>query len=558
MSIRRAALSIAIAAATASAAFGGGTTIYVYSGATGANNGTSWGDAYTSLQPALAAAVAGDSIWIAVGTYKPDPSNRSASFSLREGVAIYGGFTGPATSVDERIPDPNPAVADPLTDTILSGEIGAPGTADNSYSVVIGRSLSSLTRLDGVTITGGSNETSTAQGGGIDLVSSSPVINRCAIIGNFSTAGGGAMVFNPSNPSFTNCYFGSNSAGIRGGGMYAYGNATLNVTGCTFSSNTGTSGAGAIACGIAGGTIADCTFTGNYGGSQGGALWLFFSSPTVNRCTFTANSTNYNDGGSGGGGIWMFTASPVIDACTFNLNVSRQGGALYPSQNSSPVVTNCLMHDNLAFGGGGMMSVSSTPTLINCTVVANNDDNHFAGGLFLTSAGTTLINCIVRDNVGTEISGTVNASYCNIQQTVAGTGNTNVDPLFVDAPNKNFRLQLTSPSIDAGNNAAVPLTITTDLAGQPRFRDIATIADTGAGTAPITDLGAYESAPPPPPVCVGDINNDGTVNTADLTALLARFGQSVTPGTNGDLNNDGTVNTTDLTLLLSRFGTVCT
>lgn len=58
-------------------------------------------------------------------------------------------------------------------------------------------------------------------------------------------------------------------------------------------------------------------------------------------------------------------------------------------------------------------------------------------------------------------------------------------------------------------------------------------------------------------LCQGDINADGARNTADLTLLLATFGQSVPACTGGDLNSDGQVNTADLTLLLARFGQNC-
>jgi hypothetical protein len=60
----------------------------------------------------------------------------------------------------------------------------------------------------------------------------------------------------------------------------------------------------------------------------------------------------------------------------------------------------------------------------------------------------------------------------------------------------------------------------------------------------------------PPAGCVGDFNNDGNTNTADLVTFLSRFGQTVTPGATGDLNNDGFVNTLDLTRFLSAFGCV--
>lgn len=60
-----------------------------------------------------------------------------------------------------------------------------------------------------------------------------------------------------------------------------------------------------------------------------------------------------------------------------------------------------------------------------------------------------------------------------------------------------------------------------------------------------------------PPPCPADLNADGIVNTADLTILLVRFGQAVTPGSTADINADGVVNTTDLTALLVRFGQPC-
>ena len=61
----------------------------------------------------------------------------------------------------------------------------------------------------------------------------------------------------------------------------------------------------------------------------------------------------------------------------------------------------------------------------------------------------------------------------------------------------------------------------------------------------------------PPPPCVGDINGDRIINTADLTILLANFGQAVPAGTLGDFDGNATVNTADLTTFLAAFGTAC-
>jgi hypothetical protein len=66
------------------------------------------------------------------------------------------------------------------------------------------------------------------------------------------------------------------------------------------------------------------------------------------------------------------------------------------------------------------------------------------------------------------------------------------DPLFVAPAQDDFRLQLHSPAVDAGDNNRVPNGVTTDLAGGPRFVDVPAVPDTGAGSRPIVDIGAYE------------------------------------------------------------------
>ena len=67
-------------------------TYYVTPGGMGACS--SWADA-CALQTALANATTGDQIWVAAGVYTPTAGiDRSISFQLKNGVAMYGGFAG--------------------------------------------------------------------------------------------------------------------------------------------------------------------------------------------------------------------------------------------------------------------------------------------------------------------------------------------------------------------------------------------------------------------------------------------------------------------------------
>jgi hypothetical protein len=63
----------------------------------------------------------------------------------------------------------------------------------------------------------------------------------------------------------------------------------------------------------------------------------------------------------------------------------------------------------------------------------------------------------------------------------------------------------------------------------------------------------------PPPFCQGDANGDRLINFADITAVLANFGATYTPGSRGqgDSNNDGSVNFVDVTAVLASYGVTC-
>jgi hypothetical protein len=64
-------------------------------------------------------------------------------------------------------------------------------------------------------------------------------------------------------------------------------------------------------------------------------------------------------------------------------------------------------------------------------------------------------------------------------------------------------------------------------------------------------------ASPIPAVCIGDANGDRTVTFADITSVLANFGNTYTTTGAGDASFNGIVNFTDITTVLANFGTTC-
>ncbi len=441
--------------------------IYVDGGLTG-GDGLSWATAYGDLQTGINAANFGDEVWVKNGTYLPHDTDREISFTLKNGVALLGGFTGSGANRDKI-----------NTASVLSGAIGPnPDNSDNSYNVVFCQGLSPATILEGFIIQDGNADGATPltrNGGGLYNDGSSLTIRHVQFFQNQANEFGGA-INNGGNasPLIEYCTFSGNYAGNQGGAINndgGFANSSPTIFQSTFISNSALFGGAIYNSGNSGTsnpTITSCDFSSNSavgGGSNGGAIYNFgkdggSSMPTITNCIFNNNASS-----SSASGIYSLADAGTVIAsivnCTFYQNSAPKGGAVYVNEsnggNGESNITNSIFEGN----SGGMnptfnLSGNASPTInVSFSLVDAVD----CDGIMGTIAGGQIFSC---DGVSMVF---------------------NLNPTFVSA-GSDFRLMSTSPAINKGGAA----TVSTDKDELPRT------------VASVVDLGAYENQSPILPI----------------------------------------------------------
>jgi hypothetical protein len=214
------------------------------------------------------------------------------------------------------------------------------------------------------------------------------------------------------------------------------------------------------------------------------------------------------------------------------------GGAISADGSTLRAYSNTMVH-NQARSGGALRFANNVNAILDGNVIAENDVNGSAGGAYIDTSVVTMTNNIIALNTGDEdwngdgvvvqntgsdvrivnntiVSNTAegieaqdgaevlvrntiiagnNGGLHNFESSATltsdhntlwdngwnygnvtpGTGDIETDPLFLDAANGDFHLQMDSPCIDAGNPTGVPAF---DIEGTPRDAT--------------PDIGAYE------------------------------------------------------------------
>jgi hypothetical protein len=451
----------------------------------GTGNGENWTTPFGAVEQALANAQPDDSVWVKQGTYTP--TTTFAGVGRERNFALKGGV---------RVLGGFPPAGSPEEEdrngslylTTLSGLLVPADPAQSAFHVVTARAVGDEAILDGFVIRDGR-----ADG---DPGSEIPVER--------SEYGGGFLALPNQVESEVN---------------------EPRIQNCLFTENFAVFGGGAASSGL--------------GGTGGG---LVEPRPSFRACEFRGN-----DAESAGGGAATHRADIEFISCLIHENTAASGGGLASLRFStldvvgSTVVSNSCV--NAVFGGGGILvqsSIFATLSMTSSIVVGNSDGD--ATATFFDQ---------VRGGGGLGLSGLTIEYSCvtGIDTGIFPDDNIDDDPEFVDPSAGDYRLDIASPCIDAGNPVAgvVPADDsdvdgdldktepTPDLSRRQRIQNV------------VLDMGAFERR------CLGDLDFDGDVDSVDLALFIGQWGQTCWSCA-ADMNDDGFVDASDLPFLLGGWG----
>ncbi len=326
---------------------------------------------FAAIQPAIDAALDGDTVLIADGTYI-GTENKNLHWNSNEKHLTVMSENGAETCVIDCEDDG-------------SGFLLIDGCQDNTDVI------------QGLTVQNGSY----LHGAGMYCAHSSPLIRNCNFFLNGTdnqVAGfGGAIYFSNSSAILQDCTFRDNSSLGNGGAIYCY-ESPLLIEGCIFDGNTAETTGGGIACNKSDAVIRDCEFLGN-DSEGGGGISVTYASPIIESCIFQANRALY------GGAIQCRTGGqPTIGGAAnagnqFLNNLGLAGSELVCSGEDNEVIMAGFNH----FSGCSSSDYYVSPvemfnldgcvsdlTLIQQDIYVSEDGDNTADGLSWDTAFKTL------------------------------------------------------------------------------------------------------------------------------------------------------------------------
>jgi hypothetical protein len=309
-------------------------------------------DHFATIQQAINAACAGDSILVAPGFYSGS-GNRNLNFGGKDLVLVSEGGMG-AASIDG-------------------------GGVARGFSFGNGETSASV--VDGFSISGTSDA-------GIFCSNASPTIRNCDM--SFVTSGSG-IVLAPSFSLVEDCVISNNRTSTAGPGIRIVGGAP-NVLDCEIRDNEsiGSEGGG-ISIRNSAAVIESCLVFGNRSDDAGGGVYIEGApSPSILGCTFESNRAGTVASGRRGGAIQCFAAPVTISGCRFRGNSAEDGGAisLLTFSRNEATIEDCLFAANRAFSEGGALRLQGFNATIQRSTIVYNTSDDLGGGIHLADDDT--------------------------------------------------------------------------------------------------------------------------------------------------------------------------
>jgi subtilisin family serine protease len=297
-------------------------------GGSDSDDGSSWQDAFATIQKGIDSAIDGDIVEVNEGTYYESID-----------------FDGKAITVRS---------IDPLDWSIVTSTVIDANGDDEAVEFHTSEGADSV--LEGFKITGGDRR-------GIRCRTASPTIADCLITNNGSSSSeGGGMDNYEASPTVTNCVFHNNTA-EDGGGMFND-ESSPTVISCVFYDNTAEYGAGMYNDYDSVVEVINCLFYNNEADYDGGGIYNDDSSADIINCTFRYNEADSDDGG----GVHNDDSDCNISNCIFWRNYADDDGDEIYNSYSTCTVSYCDIDDcggsgagwdpDLGTDGGGNIDVS--------------------------------------------------------------------------------------------------------------------------------------------------------------------------------------------------------
>lgn len=400
---------------------------------------------YALIDAAVQAAQPGDVVEVAAGTYTDcthpteGPDTTPACVIMKSGVTLRG--AGPTQTIIDAQGLGRGIFVEGVTDCRIEHLQVANAFAAAYGAGILLRQVGLDVVVTGVRVVG------CTDGGVICYDHASPTLDTVFCLDNSAKQGGGLAIEEYSSPRVLNCTVSGNSA-PSGAGVFIRNGSDPYITGTVVSGNT---------------------IDAPYG--QGAGLFIGDSSPVLEHCVIEDNVSL----GNGGGVAYQLGSGGVMRACDIRGNELAQDyvyGAGIAVDSSDPLIEGCLIVGNTCTGaysdGAGVHTLfSPSPTLRNCTVVANGTSaGGTCGGVMAQwSSAPSLESCIIAfATAGAGVwcdSATPTVACCDVYGNAGGDalcgadggGNFAADPLFCDTVF--YKLGVGSPCADGCDGGIV-------------------------------------------------------------------------------------------------------